>query len=396
MGDKVEREQILAFRLAAHHLISRALPEDILEIAGACGVQDSPPGSAALALNARIEGLTLQQLEKCLISDRTLVELWCMRGAPYLVPANEAAVFTTGLLPDDEASCRFFIQGATEHLRLFGLQATKIVAHTAQCLPQILDGRQLTKDELGKELALSVEAYLPGDLRLLWRKPDGIGQNTYGESLVRYALYVVALSGSFCILPKMERSAVKLKLTAQWLGHTLPVMDARQARAELVRRFLHCYGPATPQAFARWSGASANFAAASFNLIEDELISVEFGGKPLFLRRQDSAKLLGAVRPHGVRLLPPGDPYLALQHKPLLLPDTALHKKIWKSSANPGVVLADGEIVATWRPQKRGSQLLIWVEPLIAGLPAHFRREIESEAQRIAPLRQAREVIVRV
>ncbi|MGH2663434.1 MAG: DNA glycosylase AlkZ-like family protein [Actinomycetota bacterium] len=31
--------------------------------------------------------------------------------------------------------------------------------------------------------------------------------------------------------------------------------DPPEARAEVARRFLHCYGPATPQRFAEWTEA---------------------------------------------------------------------------------------------------------------------------------------------
>ncbi len=394
MDDKVEREQILAFRLAAHHLADRALPGDLLSVAGACGVQNSPPGSAALALNARIEGLALQHLEKCLGADRTLVELWCMRGAPYLVPVADAAVFTTGLMPDDESSCRFFIQGATNHLIKFGMQATEAVACTAQCLPQVLGGRELTKDQLGIELARCVEKSLPASLRGLWRQPDGMGQNTYGESLVRYALYAVALQGKFCLLPKTGRDAVTFMLTDQWLGRELPVMDPCEARAGLVRRFLHCYGPDTPQAFARWAGVAGAFAQASFAMVEGELSAVSYEGRTLFILQRDRPKLMNPAMPRGVRLLPPGDPYLALQQKDLLVSNAALRKKIWRSSGNPGVVLVDGEVAATWNPQKQVERLVLRVEPLLSPLEVAVRQEIEAEAGRMAPFRRVRSVRV--
>ncbi len=396
MSDTVDRAKILAFRLAAHHLGERARPADILAITGACGVQDSPPGSAALALNARIEGLAQEHLAQCLQVDRTLIELWCMRGAPYLVPTSDAAVFTTGLLPGDESSCRYFIQGAAHHLSLFGIQAAEIVDLTARCLPQVLAERQLNKDQLGRELARCVEAFLPGDLHAQWRKPDGIGQNTYGESLVRYALYVVALKGLFCLAPKTGRAPATFILTTQWLGHNPPAMDARTARAGLVWRFLHCYGPDTPQGFARWAGVAEDYAITSFTLVEEDLADVKYEGRTLFLLRQDMPVLLNAARPRGVRLLPPGDPYLALQSKHMLLANEAQRKKVWKSSNNPGVLLVDGEIAAIWRPQKVRDRLLVRIEALAAPLSAGLSQEIEAEAARMAPFRQVRAVDVSV
>lgn len=39
------------------------------------------------------------------------------------------------------------------------------------------------------------------------------------------------------------------------------------------------------------------------------------------------------------------------------MPDRAWRREIWRSSGNPGVVLSDGEIVATWRPKSTGERL---------------------------------------
>lgn len=55
--------------------------------------------------------------------------------------------------------------------------------------------------------------------------------------------------------------------------------------------------------------------------------------------------------PAGVRLLPPYDSYLDQRDRETLLPDKALHRRVWRILGNPGVVLADGHIVRLWRPQ---------------------------------------------
>jgi hypothetical protein len=392
----LSRDQILGYRLEAHHLAGRAGPGDILAVAGSCGVQDSPPGSAALALNARIEGLTPQDLERSLSIGRSLLAMWCMRGAPYWIPAADAGIITTGLLPDSDQACAFLIKGAAGHLLKFSLSASEAVAMTASALAAVLAGRQPTKDELGRALATALETRIPDHLRSLWRTPDGLGQNTYGESLVRYALYVVSLQGTFCLVPNSYRRAVQFALTREWLGNALPAVDPLQARAEMVRRYLHCYGPGTPGRFARWSGVSPVFARASFALVGDELVEVTNEGKNGVILAEDLPKIQAAAQPLGVRLLPPGDPYLALQDKDILVPDTRLQKEVWKTSGSPGVVLVDGEVVAVWRPHKQGKRLALQVDPLSAGITSPVRKMIEDEAQRMAPFRDVSAVRVQL
>ena len=85
-------EQVIAFRLAAHHLAERVAPEGLLDAAGACAVQDSPPGSALLALHARVRDLTPEVMAAAVEEDKTLTRTWSMRGAPIVVPTSAVDV----------------------------------------------------------------------------------------------------------------------------------------------------------------------------------------------------------------------------------------------------------------------------------------------------------------
>ena len=46
-----------------------------------------------------------------------------------------------------------------------------------------------------------------------------------------------------------------------------PEIDACDARLELARRYLHVFGPATPEAFAEWAGIAVRAAAAAFDAL---------------------------------------------------------------------------------------------------------------------------------
>ncbi len=91
--------------------VSVAVPAGALRDAASACSQNTPPGSAALALHARVAGLTPADLDRALAVDNTLVRLWSVRGAPYIVPTRDAAPFSVGLLPDDEESMRAFVNG---------------------------------------------------------------------------------------------------------------------------------------------------------------------------------------------------------------------------------------------------------------------------------------------
>lgn len=86
MAVKVSRDDVIAFRLHSHHLTKRLSERGLLDVAGACGVQNSPPGSALLALHARIRNLTQDRMDEAIADDKSLLQSWCMRGSPFYFP----------------------------------------------------------------------------------------------------------------------------------------------------------------------------------------------------------------------------------------------------------------------------------------------------------------------
>lgn len=387
----VSREQILAFRQARQHLGERVAPDRLLEVA-AMGLQSTPPTSALLAVGARLRDCAPDTLDEALYGRKDLLQFWSLRAAPYIVPTDDTPVFTTGLLPDDEASCLYLMRGAADHLRRFGMSATQSVEVTAAAVAVVLgDGSALTKDDLGVRLADHVALVLPARLRPLWDEPDGLRSNTYGQSLVRYALSVVSLRGLICVAPGEGARASRFMLTEVLLGRSVPSMAAEEARAELVRRYLRFHGPGNARGFSEWAGVAPAFARASWDLVADEVMAVAVLGRTLSLLARDAEALLTARPARGVRLLPPHDPFLAQHDKITLAPDKGLHHRIWRFVGNPGVLLVDGEVAGVWRPQKRGNRLTLNVEPF-RGLSERVRALIEQEARLLGPLRGVRSV----
>ncbi|MHB1293776.1 MAG: winged helix DNA-binding domain-containing protein [Anaerolineae bacterium] len=382
----LDRERVLAFRLAGQHLAQRLAPGSLAEAAGACGLQNSPPGSAELALFARVEGLAPETFERAVSADRTLLQIWSLRGAPYVVPARDAAPFTTGLLPQSEECLRAFIMGAEPALARLGLSGTEVVQRTAGAMQVVLDGRTLPFRQLSTELAAYIARDLPAAQLEAWGSPSGYAPGQpLGEALVHFALRLVALQGTLCFADRIGREA-GLARTDQWLGAPLPGVATAAARAELVRRYLHCYGPSNPEHLAVWTGVSPAQALASWALVEPELAPVTWLGRTAWLLAADLPRLRDAPRPTGVRLLPPYDPYLSQRERDTLLPERRVHRRVWLRNGNPGAVLVDGEIAGLWRPCKQGRRLIVTIEPLV-DIPAGVRTEVAAEASRLASFR---------
>jgi hypothetical protein len=375
--------QILAFRLHAHNLAARLRAGSLLT-AAACGIQDTPPGSAALALHARLSQLAPEYIDRALAVDKSLIHMWSMRAAPYAFPTTDAAVFTLGVLPTDEESLRFFILGAIPALDRIGISATELVQRTGEAVIEALDERELTKDGLGLEVANQLERRLNPQQLTGWRLPSWYAEGQgLGESAVRFALSILSLQGILCFAPRKGRSAATFIRTDQWLGAPLPHGDPARARAELVRRYLSCYGPSTQNHFAQWAGVSREQAADSWNLVSGELVAVDLGGRVAWLREPDLPHLESPPAPEGVRLLPPHDPYLQLRDRETLAPDEELQRRLWRSSGNPGVVLVNGWLVGLWRSQKQGKRLKIHVEQFVS-LSNPVRSAVEAEGETLA------------
>jgi len=99
----------------------------------------------------------------------------------------------------------------------------------------------------------------------------------------------------------------------------------------------------------------------------------------------DLAALDSPPAAEGVRLIPPGDPYLQKPNRPLLASGAELRKRLFRPVASPGAVLKDGRLAGLWRVKAKGKRAEVTVEKL--GRLA--KRDVEEEADRVAELRGA-------
>lgn len=390
MAERFERETVIAFRLASHHLDVRLGEGDLLTAAGACGIQNTPPGSALLALDARVDGIEAEAVART-VEDRSMLLTWSMRGAPYLFPTVDADVYTTGVLPPTERASRHFVPGVEQAVDRLGLTLTESVDLVAAATREVLPGRQLAIDELGAEVAELVAPRLTDPQREVWLEegPYAAGQ-PIGEAVVHFCVRVLALRRVVCFAPRAGNKA-PFVLTEEWLGRQVEEADPAASRAQLLRRYLRCYGPSSRGDFAAWLGVRAGDVDPWWGCLEDELVEVDVGRRA-WLLAADLDTLRTSTKPTGVRLLPPRDPYTQLRDRETIL-DKAHHRDVWRTSGDPGTVLVDGEIVGIWRPRKRGRELRLELTSFQA-LSRRRKDALAAEAERIGPLREASSVAV--
>jgi hypothetical protein len=328
------RSQVLAFRRHVGALDDR-LPrgQDSLRRAAWAGLQDSMPRAALLSIHARVAGTGPATWE-----DPSLVQLWGPRYSVFVVAARDLAVFSLGTLPDDAK------------------------------------GRQRAQDVAARLKALLGDARMP------------YGEAGRALSVHHNSLRYAAATGTVLI---------------RWEGARQPVIwtvpppgdHPRAARAELARRYLHVYGPATPGAFATWAGIGPRHAAAAFQELAASLTPVRTPAGDAWILAADEAPFRAAPRPAApVRLLPSGDSFLLLQgaDRDLLVPDADRRRALWPSRVWPGGLLVDGEIVGTWR--RAGTTLTVQTWRRLSGAE---RDAVAAEAESLPLPGITRRIVVR-
>ena len=132
-----------------------------------------------------------------------------------------------------------------------------------------------------------------------------------------------------------------------------PEVDPVDARAELARRYLHVFAPATADSFAEWAGIKPPRGRAAFDALAGSLTPVHSPTGEGWILSEDEKALRAPVdgQPAPARLLPSGDTYFLLQgtDRELLVRDAARHAELWTPRVWPGAVVVAGEVVGTWR-----------------------------------------------
>jgi hypothetical protein len=129
-------------------------------------------------------------------------------------------------------------------------------------------------------------------------------------------------------------------------------MDPHEARLELARRYLHVFGPTTPEAFAVWAGIGTASGIAAFEELGRSLLRVRTPvGEAWILGRDEPLFRAVPSATAAARLLPSGDTWFLLQgaDRRLLVPDENQRRALWTSRVWPGALLVDGETLGTWR-----------------------------------------------
>lgn len=381
------KAQIRQFRLRAHHLDRRLPAGGLLDAAGACGLQNSPPGAWETALFQRLEGCTLPRLRDALYRDKALLQAWSFRGAPVVFPADEGGVFLTPLAARDGEEPWIYTMGVAGALEFLQMPFDGLLRRTAEAARWLDSHTVWGKDALDRTLADLIEPGLPEGKRALWRAPSMYGSpdsQTVGGAVVSFLLRPCAFR-SLVVFGGREGATPSFTSFRNWMGR-VPEGGAGTDRA-LARKFLHCYGPAAPDALAAWLGCSRRQARRIWDAGADGYAAVAVGGKTRYVLEEDLGSLFCAPEAPGrLLLLGAHDPYLDVRDRDVLLESPSLQRQVWKTVGNPGAVLKDGRVVGVWRGKARSGRLDVTISPFEALTPPE-RLALEGLAAEYAAFR---------
>jgi Winged helix DNA-binding domain len=346
-------QQVCARRLERHGLWRPAGAEAELPpgadavadvVSAMCGAHAQVASAAELSIGLRVPGATRTHVRQAVWTDRTLVKTRGPRGTVHLLAAADLPMWTGALSamppPPYEQSRDALLTPA---------QTEQVLAAIADALRDV----DLTTTELTDAVVARTGPWA-GD-RVM---------DAFQDKWPRWIIGMAAAMrrGVMCFGPSRGR-AITYTSPARWLPAFAP-MDGRSALAELLRRYLYSYGPATSAHVAQWLSAPRTWAAQLFESLDLEPVTVE--GEQLWVVAGDT-EFSTDLAP-GLWLLPYFDAYAVGCHpRELLFPGIAAERALARGQAgNFPVLVVDGTVAGVWHQRRSGRTIHITVEPVAA------------------------------
>jgi hypothetical protein len=336
----------LARLRAANQLIHRpASARDPAEIARSiAGAQAQDVYAGPLTFRSRTRRLTAADITRARTEERSLLRTWVMRTTVHLIPTDDAGWW----LPLFEPGIERWSRRRLEQLGMPAGQEDKALRVIAKALA---DEGPLTRPEAAERVVKA-----------------GVELNAHTR------LHVIGLavtSGVACLGPDRGKTTCLVR-REDWLGKP-PPFDRDRALAELARRYLGAFGPATDRDFAYWSGLPLRDVRAGLESISKEFEEVRVGGDAMVVMRGGLPRLPTAGQ---VRMLGNFDTYLLgwKDRDFSVAGEHATHVKEGGGGWIRPVILEDGIVVGGWRSKRKGGSLEISVN-----LPRRERERLGAE-----------------
>ena len=345
-------ERLPRLRAASQLLHRPASIRDAAEVprlTGGIQAQDYP--GYRLSFRARSRSLTAADVERARVEERSLLRTWLMRMTIHLIATDDAG----WMLPLFEPIVERWSRRRLEQLGML----PPSVERALRVIAKALEDGPITRPEAAEAVASA-----------------GIGLN----SQTRLHIVGLAVTSGLAVLGPNRGARSMLVRREDWIGSP-PPFDRERALAELARRYLGGFAPATDRDFAYWSGLSLRDVRAGLAAISAELEEVRVGEETMLALR---GRLPRLPRAGSVRMLGRFDTYL-LGYKDRSFTTGESHRET-VSDGGGGiypVVLEDGVVVGGWRDSWRAGELAVSFLDR-ASPPSRLDPAIEAELEDMA------------
>ena len=361
-----ERRARLGWR---HHLAVEARSDDVVAVADdLVALHATDPATVFLSAAARMREPSTDAVERALYDDRRLVRTLGMRRTMFVLPVERVpmvqAACTDALVAGERRRTTTMLEqgGVVDaEARLAELEAATLAA--------VVERGEVTGAELAK-LVPGLDRQIPVGRGTRWE--GTIGVSTRVLFLLSTAQEVVRGRPK----GRWTSSQYRWSPMASWLpGHTAAPMAADEARAELARRWLRAFGPATVADLRWWSGLTLGQVRTALGTLD--VAEVDLDGSP------------GIVLADDVEPTPPPQPWVALlpsldattmgwQQRSWYLGDHV--GTLFDTNGNAGpTTWCDGRVVGGWAQRKDGEV----VHRLLEDVGSAAAEAIAAEAGRL-------------
>jgi len=362
---------------AQHRLAPSALAATPAEVARSLvALHGTDPASVHLSVQARMRKPAVAAIEGALYEERALVRMLGMRRTVFVVPTELAAVV--------QAACTRAI--AVKQRQLYTEMFTR-AAFTADIegwLHEVEESTLRALEKRGEATAIELaqdEPRLKQQILLAEGKPYEALQSASTR-----VLFLLAAEGRIVrARPKGSWISSQFRWSPidRWLPGGLPDLPVEEAQRELVRCWIHAFGPGTVADMRWWSGLTAR--EVNRALAKLDTISVDVDGASAVLLASDADP--PEAPPPWVALLPALDPTpMGWQSRAWFLGEYA--PILFDRSGNVGpTVWHNGRIVGGWAQRKTGEIVHRLLEDVGAEAQTHIETAAHAVSTLIGPIR---------
>ena len=325
------------------------------------------PATVYLSLHARVESLTVEDVDAAMYAERSLVKQLAMRRTLFVFPRD--------LLPAvwGSASARIAPTLATrfaKELETAGFAedgAAWLAAAKAGVLRHLADGSELSAAELREQVP-----ELAGRIEVAPGKTYGGNFPVSPRVLTQLGVEAEIVRGRNGGHWRVSRP--KYTLMRDWLGEAPIPGKSDEGYAELVGRWLRTFGPGTASDIQWWLGGTLGIVKAALADVGAAPVTLDGGG-------------IGFVLPDDLDPVPEAEPWAALL--PVLDPTVMGWKErefylgphassLFDSNGNAGATAWwDGRIVGLWVQNPDSSVRVVLLEDV--GSDAKAALAVEAE-----------------